>query len=302
MKTLRVLAVLIGACLVPVLSGCSWLDFRRGQDSSPPLREALEVPPDLTRPATADPLALPGAKPSATASAAPSATATVATTGGTSTTSRVTLERDGAQRWLVAQESPESLWPKVRDYFLRNNMRLVLDNPQTRVLETEWIERPVDMGGGWLGTLVGKLHSTGIRDKFRVRIEPGRTPGTSEVYVSQQGMEEVVAENAVNVAPRGSRVRPIRRWRRICCTSSCATSVSARIRPGPNWPAPAPSVPNVSKVRCNCRMILTALGAASGWRSTVPLSRSRIVIAAPEFIISVIRMRRPPSAAEYSRG
>jgi outer membrane protein assembly factor BamC len=173
------------------------------------LREALEVPPDLARPAAADPLALPGgAKPSVTASAAPSAAA-AATSSSTATPGRVTLERDGAQRWLVVQEPPESLWPKLRDYFLRNTMRLTLDDPQARILETEWIERPVDMGSSWVGSILGKLHSTGIRDKFRVRIEPGRTPGTSEVYASQQGMEEVVVEGGgVNVLRTAWQPRP----------------------------------------------------------------------------------------------
>jgi outer membrane protein assembly factor BamC len=40
------------------------------------------------------------------------------------------------------------------------------------------------------------LYSTGERDKFRTRFEPGATPGTTDIFVSHRGMEEVYTSSA----------------------------------------------------------------------------------------------------------
>ena len=40
------------------------------------------------------------------------------------------------------------------------------------------------------------LYSTGTRDRFRIRLERGKEPGTTEIYLSHQGMEEVVASGS----------------------------------------------------------------------------------------------------------
>ena len=165
------------------------------------VRSALEVPPDLARPAGDDMLA--GVKPkSATASGyaagngSPAATdsaplATAAPAPAAASAARVRLERDGAQRWLVVQDTPDRVWAAARAYLLRNNYKLTVDNSKTGLLETDWLDRPVQFSNP-LGRFIASLSSTGLRDRFRVRIEAGRDAGTSEVYVSHQGLEQVV--------------------------------------------------------------------------------------------------------------
>jgi len=208
MKPLQNFRVVLAVTLLAFVTGCSWFNFGRSENSNTQVREALEVPPDLARPAGTDLSAPTAAQQPAMASSQPAERTPDALPVATAD-SRVRLERDGAQRWLVVEDAPEKVWIKLRGYFVSNNMQLVLDDPRAKLLETDWIKRPVDMGSGVFGTLLGKLHSTGIRDKFRVRVEPGRTPGTSEVYVSQQGMEEVVTESVgVNVMSTAWQPRP----------------------------------------------------------------------------------------------
>lgn len=196
---------LFAVLLVVTAGGCSLFGSKPADNSPVAVRGALEVPPDLARPAGDDLLAGTSskgatayssyaAKDSQTATAnAPVATTAPATSpaAATPTTARVHLERDGAQRWLVVQDTPDRVWATARDYLLRNNYKLTVDNPKIGLLETDWTDRPVQFSGTF-SRIIASLSSTGLRDRFRVRVEAGRVAGTTEVYVSQQGLEQVV--------------------------------------------------------------------------------------------------------------
>mgnify|MGYP002336133639 CR=1 FL=1 len=189
------------AAIVAGLSGCAWLGIDKNDNTPAKQREALEVPPDLARPA-GDDLATVPAGGAATFSryatkppvenAAPTASTNIDETQ-VSTTKPARLERDGALRWLVVQGDPGQAWVKAREYFLLNKLTLSVEDPKTGILESDWIERPANLGSGFFGNLLSKVHSTGLRDKIRVRIERGRIAGTSEIYVAHQGLEEVIA-------------------------------------------------------------------------------------------------------------
>ena len=200
------------------VSGCAMFGDKP-ENSPAKLREALEVPPDLARPAGDDLAAVPSSGAAAYSdyaakSPAPpagnAAPASAIAKAAEPANGSARLERDGAQRWLVVQDSSEHVLVKARNYFQRNKMTLTVDNPQTGILETDWIDRPVEFTGAF-SKILSSLHSSGLRDKYRVRVEQGRVPGTAEVYVSHQGLEQVVtpqmaASDAKNVGwqPRPS--------------------------------------------------------------------------------------------------
>ena len=214
--TIQRTVTFIVALLMLSLGGCAL--FGDKQEKSPAkLRAALEVPPDLARPASDDLAAVPpsGAAAysdyAAKSSAPPAGNVGLASTNvkpAETASASVRLGRDGAQRWLVLQDSTERVWVQARDYFLRNNIALSVDNPRTGVLETDWIDRPVKFSGV-LGKFLASASSTGLRDKLRVRVEQGRAPGTTEVTVSHQGLtEEVAIANGVNVMQTVWQPRP----------------------------------------------------------------------------------------------
>jgi len=200
----RILPVFIALVALSV-AACTF-DLRR-KDPDTQMRESLEVPPDLARPGGADaaparapvrnaapavaPAPVPAATPSPDTTAAPAPAAAPATS---EPVPRVKLERDGGLRWLTVQGDATRVWSQVREYFIRKEIKLTLDDPNQRVLETEWISRPVSLGTGFISGLFSKLHSSGLQDKYRVRIEAGRVPQTAEVYVVHQLLEEVVVE------------------------------------------------------------------------------------------------------------
>lgn len=108
------------------------------------------------------------------------------------------LERTGQMRWLVVKLPAEQLWPRVREFILDRGLVIDQENPQTGVLETDWAENRARVGTGTqklLAKALGTLYSTGLRDKYRIRLERGREPGTTEVYLTHRGMIETLIGN-----------------------------------------------------------------------------------------------------------
>jgi len=187
------------------LSGCTL--FGTTSEKTPEkMRAALEVPPDLARPASDDLAAVPPggaaaysdysdkspvAKTVTGAPASENAKATAAVPGS----NIVRLERDGIHRWLVVQEAPNQVTEQVRSYLVSLGTKLAVDDPKSGMFETEWKERKSSAGTNMLTKILSTMQSTGLRDKYRIRIEPGRVAGTSEIYVSHLGLEEVVTKD-----------------------------------------------------------------------------------------------------------
>jgi len=156
---------------------------------------SLEIPPDLSTTVGADRLAIPGAK-SATYSelAGRQETQAPGTVQVLPKSTSAHLERAGAQRWLVIDAPPDAVWPRLREFWIENGLTLAEENPRTGVMETEWAENRSNITSDFfqelLGKYIGSKYSSGFLDKFHVRIERGRDPGTTELYLSHQGMVE----------------------------------------------------------------------------------------------------------------
>jgi outer membrane protein assembly factor BamC len=160
----------------------------------------LEVPPDLVRPSTDDRYVVPDVTPkgSATYSAYRRDRAGQPRARRTSVLPQLEnahIERAGSQRWLVVQGEPEALWLVVKDFLQENGFIVDREIPEAGIMETAWAENraKIPQGGirGFLGRALDNLYSTSERDKYRVRLERGIKPGTTEIYISHRGMEEV---------------------------------------------------------------------------------------------------------------
>lgn len=105
------------------------------------------------------------------------------------------IERDGSQRWLVIQASPDAIWPKLKDFWQELGFVISLENQDTGVMETDWAENrakiPEDIIRSTIGKVLDSLYSTGERDKFRTRIERLANGGV-EIYISHRGAQEVL--------------------------------------------------------------------------------------------------------------
>jgi outer membrane protein assembly factor BamC len=201
---LRVLAV--GAMALS-MAACTTVfesdkvDYKSSKKAAP-----LDVPPDLTQLQKENRYAVPergvatasgmqqGAGAQAGAAGAVAPVAGGAAVGPVSTDA-VRVERAGDQRWLVVKQTPEQLWPQVRQFWQDAGFNLETESSQTGVMETEWNENrskiPQDFLRNTLGRVFDRAYSTGERDKFRTRLE--RLPdGSTEIYISHRGAEEVL--------------------------------------------------------------------------------------------------------------
>jgi outer membrane protein assembly factor BamC len=179
------------------LAGCSFTSNKstdyRSQGGKIP---SLEVPPDLTSPVADDRFVIPDAK-ATTFSSYNRERGNVPVTG-TAVLPKVEnarIERAGEQRWLVVKATPDKLWPVVREFWTENGFALKRETPETGIMETDWAENrakiPQDIVRNTVGRFLDGLYETGYRDKFRTRLESGLEAGTTEVYISHRGVEEV---------------------------------------------------------------------------------------------------------------
>ena len=97
-------------------------------------------------------------------------------------------------------------------------------------METDWAENRATIPDGFIRNTLGKLldvmYSTGERDKFRTRLERGTETGTTEIYISHRGMEEVYTSpqqgpDEVAAAAAGSRARSRDAAPASWCASAC---------------------------------------------------------------------------------
>lgn len=192
--------------LVLTTAGCSLMpDTKKIEYKSAGKAPTLEVPPDLSQVTRDDRFLVPdaGGKGSATFSAYSadrSAGSQVQNSAVLPQIDKVRVERSGSQRWLVVSASPDKLWDTVKDFWQETGFIINIERADAGVMETDWAENrakiPDDIIRNTLGKLIDSLYSTGERDKFRTRFEPGAEPGTTDVFISHRGMEEVYTSSA----------------------------------------------------------------------------------------------------------
>jgi outer membrane protein assembly factor BamC len=204
MSISRLLHLLCCIAAGAVLGACSSLDFeiptKKVDYKSAGKLPSLEVPPDLTRPTADDRYIVPDArKGSATYSTyamdrelRPGA---AAASGVLPELGEARMERAGTQRWLVVKGDPAQVWPVVKDFWQEAGFLVNIETPEAGVMETDWAENRAKLPDGLIRRTLGKLldsvYSTAERDKFRSRLERGAEGGTTEIYISHRGMEEV---------------------------------------------------------------------------------------------------------------
>jgi outer membrane protein assembly factor BamC len=178
----------------------------------------LEVPPDLVRPSADDRFTVPDVNPKGAATFSAykrdrsGQPASASGAGGVlPNIGEARVERAGTQRWLVVKGDPTKLWPVVKDFWQEIGFIVDVEMPEAGVMETDWAENRAKIPDGFIRNTLGKLldavYSTSERDKFRTRLERGPEAGTTEIYISHRGMEEVytsMKEDETKWQPRPS--------------------------------------------------------------------------------------------------
>ena len=205
----HLLKIGMSALALSLATGCSTLEEKRKIDyRNTPTLPTLEVPPGLTG---LPPSNMPGSTGSATYSGyageqkttAPARDAVLPQYPG------IKLARDGQARYLVVNAEPGQLWDQVREFILKTGLVIADENQTIGLIETDWAENRAVIASEkrqafakWLAS----FYSTGTRDKYRLRLERGAVSGTTEIYLSHRGVEEIEQEG--DTRGPGWRPRP----------------------------------------------------------------------------------------------
>lgn len=200
----------LGACSGFEIGGKK-IDYKSAGQTPP-----LEVPPDLMRPRTDDRFNVPDGNPTGTAtfsdySRERAGQARAGVPGVLPEIPDVRVMRDGSQRWLVVKGAPQQVWLTVKDFWQEGGFIVNVEIPEAGIMETDWAEKRAKVDGGmirnFLSRVLDTVYSTSERDKYRTRLERGAQPGTTEIYISHRGMEEVYTER-VSAGQADTRWQP----------------------------------------------------------------------------------------------
>ena len=198
--------------LALVITGCSSVpgvdqvlpDRKVEYKKSKQAENNLEIPPDLTRSSIQDDLVIPGAGAS---SATLSRFEQTRPQPGTRSAGQRVLPkvenieviRDGDQRWLLIQANPEDVWFRVVEFWQESGVLLEEQDPTVGIIVTGWLENMADISSDFVTDtfrkFAGGLYSSSTRDQFRVRIENGTSPGTTELYLTHRGMQDQIIQD-----------------------------------------------------------------------------------------------------------
>ena len=204
----RNLAAAAAALALTACSIDSMLEKKTDYKSQARTLPTLEVPPDLTTPARDNRFVVPETgRSSATLSGYQAERKEQARSGGGTQVlpqvEEMRVERAGSERWLlVGNDTPERLWPLIKDFWQENGFLIKTEVPEAGVMETDWAENRAKIPAGFLrdsfSKLLDQVYSTSERDKFRTRLERSADGKGTEVYISHRGMAEVYT------SPRGA--------------------------------------------------------------------------------------------------
>ncbi len=195
MKQKAIFRLISVALLATVVSACDSIPFI---DTSSDYKGAgrakpLEVPPDLTSVNSSDAYSVPGGTTTYN-------TYNQAQDGQEAGVEKVLpnadgvrMEKAGAQRWLVVNAPAEKIWPVVREFWIDQGFAVRVENADTGVMETEWIEADAIKAkddkknvGEKFDKWLDKLSGFADRRKFRTRLERGEKEGSTEIYMTHR--------------------------------------------------------------------------------------------------------------------
>lgn len=211
----------LAIAIVPLvlLAGCGIFKTEEQIRAARTREKPLEVPPDLTTPAADERFAVPDPRASTSYSqfardrsgAAPGTPVSASSSQVLPVVANARIERGGDLRWIIAKAEPAQVWPIVRDFWQDIGFSIARETPEAGILETNWRDTRANVETTGIRGVIGRalpgMYSTGERDRFRTRIERGTEAGTTEIYVSHRGLEEVFTsstQDATKWQPRGT--------------------------------------------------------------------------------------------------
>lgn len=81
----------------------------------------------------------------------------------------VKIQRVGENSWILVNDAPGELWPRIRNFLNTNNLSATRADLKQGIIETGWLQFKTDLDS---------------HDKYRLQIDQGIQPETSEIHIT----------------------------------------------------------------------------------------------------------------------
>jgi len=82
----------------------------------------------------------------------------------------VKIQRVGENSWILVNAAPGELWPRIRNFLNTNALNVTRADFKQGIIETDWLQFKTDVD---------------LQHKYRLQIDQGIQPETSEIHVTQ---------------------------------------------------------------------------------------------------------------------
>ncbi|RYZ78466.1 MAG: outer membrane protein assembly factor BamC, partial [Moraxellaceae bacterium] len=109
----------------------------------------------------------------------------------------VKIQRVGENSWILVNAAPGELWPRVRNFMNTNGLTVARADLKQGVIETGWLQFKTDLNS---------------HDKYRLQIDQGVQPETSEIHVTHVNVPSAVKPTDEPVWPLKSANAEREKW------------------------------------------------------------------------------------------
>lgn len=81
----------------------------------------------------------------------------------------VKIQRVGENSWILVNDAPGELWPRIRNFLNTNNLSVSRADIKQGIIETGWLQFKTDLNS---------------QDRYRLQIDQGIQPETSEIHIT----------------------------------------------------------------------------------------------------------------------
>ena len=192
LRSSKIISLLMVLVLV---SGCSWFGGKKSSSQAPRDSQSLEVPPELSQPQTSDAMTIPVVTPDQARSGSSRVSQqVVVNTALLPDTTGARIKQEGGIRWAEVDSSPELIWQELQGFFHSLGFEITYEDPKLGIVGTNWLSNRAYRDVGFWKSLFGELGVTGLKDRYRVRLERTDNPNVTRMYLSHQGLIEDVYE------------------------------------------------------------------------------------------------------------
>lgn len=100
---------------------------------------------------------------------------------------KIVIRKLGDNHWIFLDAPTATIWPRLREYFIENNLNIGIENPGKGIIETEWLLSKNGSSDQIYESLTSgkaKFDSrSSIESRLRMQVAPGVRQGSSEVRI-----------------------------------------------------------------------------------------------------------------------